>query len=49
MTWLSTWPQYGRPQYAAHATEARAEAHATEVVRSGRAPVATIYELGDSE
>lgn len=38
MTWLSTWPRYGRPEYAEHTSEAAAEAHAIEVVRSGIAP-----------
>lgn len=43
MSWLTTWPEQGIPQYAAHATERQAEAHACEVVKSGRASVATAF------
>ena len=28
MTWLSTWREHNRPQYAAHATESAAAEHA---------------------
>ncbi len=28
MTWLSTWPEDGRPETQAHASEGQAEAHA---------------------
>ena len=43
MTWFSTWPAATGPQYQAHDTEASAEAHATEIVRSGQARVATVF------
>ena len=49
MTWLSTWPSNGKPAYAEHDTETQAEAHATEVVRSGKAAVATYYRIDDEE
>lgn len=39
MTWLSTWPTPTGPEYAIHETEQQAEAHAVEVVRTGRARV----------
>ena len=45
MTWLTTWPKDGKPQYAPHATEAKAEKHAEELVRSGRAAVAVCFEI----
>lgn len=45
MTWLTTWPANGIPTYAAHATEAAAAAHATELVRSKTAIVATYFEI----
>ena len=44
MTWISTWPRYGIPQYAVHDTEQAAEAHAAEIVRSGTATHATAYQ-----
>lgn len=47
MTWLSTWPSNGRPAYAEHDTEQQAEAHATELVRSGKAAVATYFETSE--
>lgn len=47
MTWLSTWPDQGRPTYRVHATEADAERHATDVVRRGDAAVATYFEMND--
>lgn len=45
MTWFTTWPVNGIPQYAEHRTEAKAEKHAEELVRSGRAAVATCFEI----
>lgn len=47
MTWLSTWPE-PNPQYATHLTEGAAERHAAEIVRSGRAVVATYYEIEEA-
>ena len=47
MTWLTTWPANGRPQFAEHPTEAKAEAHATELVNSRRADVATVFWSSD--
>jgi hypothetical protein len=41
--WLSTWP--GAEMPVEHDTEAAAAAHATELVRSGRAQVATFFEV----
>lgn len=41
MTWLTTWPGANLP--AEHPTEAAAERHAAELVRSGKAEVATAY------
>ena len=43
MTWLTTWPEAGVSQYAEHASEAQAEAHATEIVKSKRALMATAF------
>lgn len=43
MTWLTTWPSDGVSQYAEHATERQAEAHATSIVKSGVALVATAF------
>lgn len=49
MTWLSTWlirgPGDTRPQYAAHDSEAAAEAHAAELLASKRAKAATVFEV----
>lgn len=47
MTWMSTWPPKtgGPTAYREHATEAAAEAHATEVVWRGEASVATWFEM----
>lgn len=47
MTWLTTWPHDGAPQYATHATERAAADHAAEVVRSKVAPHATYFWGGD--
>lgn len=54
--WLTTWPSSGpgrdgtgAPQYAEHATEREAEAHAAELIRSGTARHATVYEIGGLE
>ena len=47
MTWLSSWPIRGMPQYAEHPTEQAAEAHALEVVRSGIASHATAFEANN--
>lgn len=44
MTWFSTWPANGIPQHEPHDTEAQAEQHAAELIRSKQALVATIYE-----
>jgi hypothetical protein len=46
--WLTTWTRFDRPQYAVHPTEQAAEAHATELVRSGATTHATAYEMGES-
>lgn len=35
MSWLTTWPEANVPQYAEHATEAEAEAHAAQMVKAG--------------
>ena len=48
MTWLTTWPADGVSHYAEHDTEAQAEAHATEIVRSKRAIVATAFWSEDA-
>lgn len=45
MTWLTTWPLYGRPQYAEHDTETQAATHAEQLVRSGRTDTATYFEI----
>ncbi len=46
MTWLTTWPSTAHgPQYAPHDTEEAAEAHAREIVTTGRAPHATAFEV----
>lgn len=45
MTYFTTWPTSTGPQYAPHDTEAQAEAHATEIVTSGRARVATVFQI----
>lgn len=47
MTWLTTWPEDGRPRFAAHATEQAAEDHAQAIVDSKRAVVATAFWSGD--
>lgn len=44
MTWFSTWPSATGPAYKPHDTEAQAEQHAHEVVASGRARVATVFQ-----
>lgn len=49
MTWFTTWPANGVPQYAEHRTEQKAATHAEELVRSGRAKVATYFELDGLE
>jgi hypothetical protein len=44
MTWLTTWPSAGCvPNFAEHATERQAEHHATQIVKSGVAVVATAF------
>lgn len=45
MTWITTWPTGNSqiPQYAEHPTEAAAEAHAAELVRSKRAHYAVAF------
>lgn len=47
--WFSTWPGTTGSEYQPHDTEAAAEAHATEIVRSGRARVATIFQTDQLE
>lgn len=47
MTWLSTWPRNGVPEYREHTTEAAAEAHARDVVLRGDATVAVVFKLGE--
>ncbi len=42
-TWMTTWPEDGRPHFAEHASERDAEAHATEIVKSKRALMATAF------
>lgn len=49
MTWTTTWPRNGCPQYREHPTERAAEAHATELVRSGTATHATFFETDTTE
>lgn len=48
MTWLTTWPVAGIPKFAEHDTEALAEAHAAEIVRSGESRIATAFWSEDS-
>lgn len=49
MTWISTWPLNNVPQFAAHDTEQEAEAHAAEIVASGKSRVATVFETSTEE
>lgn len=49
MTWFTTWPSNGRPQYAEHATEQAAANHADQIIRSKQADVATYFETGQLE
>ena len=49
MTWFTTWPANGQPQYAEHQTEQKAATHAEELVRSGRAAVATFFHIDEQE
>ena len=49
MTWFTTWPHNGRPQYAEHATEQAAANHAEQIIRTGAAAVATYFESGQLE
>lgn len=49
MTWFTTWPSAKGVEYAPHATEQKAATHAEELVRSGRAKVATYFELDGLE
>lgn len=45
-----TWPSANdRPQYAVHATETAAEAHAHSIVQSGTSRVATIFYCNPEE
>lgn len=46
MTFYATWPNPNGPNhYHPHETETQAEAHAAEIVRSGKASVATYFEI----
>lgn len=49
MTWFTTWPANGQPQYAPHVTEQAAQKHAEELVKSGRTSVATYFEMDQLE
>ena len=48
--WFTTWPnKTGGIEYAEHSTEKAAADHATQVVRTGTASVATYFEHGALE
>lgn len=49
MSWMTSWPSNGRPAYREHTTEAAAEAHASELVRSGNASSAVVFEMDSLE
>ena len=49
MTWFTTWPTTKGVEYAEHRTEAKAATHAEELVKSGRASVATYFHIDEQE
>ena len=49
MTWFTTWPTTKGVVYAAHQTEQKAATHAEELVKSGRAAVATYFGVDGLE
>lgn len=49
MTWMTTWPGPSGPAYKEHHSEAAAEQHARNIVKSGKAATAVVFEMDEEK